>query len=225
MAIYAQTTLEELRDQLTDKLGANSTFWTTQEKNDAINEALRIWQALTMEFTDSFVLNAQEEEYVDVPRQVVMTQRLLFNGTPVPMISLWELDGAFSTWQSETGATPLYWAPVGLNKIALYPTPNDGGFLRFEGVAETPKVLGDGDFIPLGEEELERIVDYAHHYCTFKEGSTELESSQMSFVRMIEAAGLRNSRLKASAFYKFFMGLGRDDDERSPRKEGGLGRS
>jgi hypothetical protein len=222
MAKYELVTLEELKDQLTEKLGANSTFWLDEEKRFAINEALRIWQLFTGEFTTSFTIGGDGETIRDVPRQLVATQRMTFNEIPLGLISVWELDGGMPGWESEVG-TPQFWAPIGFNKIALYPTPIVGD-LKFEGIAEAPRLVGDGDYIPLGKEEIILIVDYAHHYCTFKEGSGEQESALPVMRRFVEGAVLRNARLRTSAWYRTFMGLPRDEDQRPPRRQGGVGR-
>lgn len=223
MAAYALVTLGELKEQLTEKLGGNSTFWTSLEKRFAINEALKVWQAMTGEFTTSFTRQVTGESFCDVPRQVVATQRLLHDGTPVPMISLWELDGGWPDWYGTTG-TPQFWAPIGFNMIALYPTPLTGN-VTYEGIMETPKLIGDGDYVQLGEEEMELIIGYAHHYCTFKEGSGEQEASIPGFKKFIAGAVLRNARLRASTWYRTFMGLPRDEDQRAPRRQGGIGRN
>lgn len=224
MAAYQRITLEDLKDSLTERLGGNSTFWTADEKRFAINEALKIWQMLTGEMTTSFTIGAEGRTYENVPRQVVSTQRVLHDGVPVPLISTWELDGGFPTWASSSASTPQFWAPIGFNMTAFYPTPTAGN-ITFEGVAETPRLWGDGDYLMLGEEEVTVLVDYAHHYCTFKEGSGEMESSMPELKRMVEAAALRNSRLRTSAWYRQFMGLPRDEDQRKPRKQGGLARA
>lgn len=223
MAKYALVTLAELKAQLTEKLGGNSTFWTTEEKSFAINEAFKIWQAMTGEFTTSFIITPPGDSFVNVPRQVVATQRVLFNGVPLAMSSVWELDNAYSTWEATTG-TPEFWAPEGFNKVALYPVPSSGE-LTFEGISEAPRLDGEGDLIPLGTEEQKIIIGYAHHYCCFKEGSGEMESSLPGMVKFVEAASLRNSRLKASTWYRIFMGVPRDEDQRAPRRKAGIARS
>lgn len=222
MAQYALVTLGELKALLTEKLGGNSTFWTSPEKTCAINEALRIWQAMTGEFTTSFSIPAAGGSFVDVPRQIMATQRMLHDGVPLAMASVWELDGAY-VWQGVTG-TGEFWAPIGFNKVALYPAPLTGT-IQFEGIAETPRLSGEGDNIPLGTEEQEIIIGYAHHYCAFKEGSGELESSLPGMQKFVEAAVLRNARLKASTWYRKFMGLPHDEDQRAPRKAGGIARN
>jgi hypothetical protein len=223
MAQYALVTLGELKDQLTEKLGGNSTFWVSEEKKAAFNEALKVWQAMTGEFTTSFTIPGNGEPYQDVPRQIVITQRMLFNEVPLGLLSVWELDNAYGNWEAEVG-TPLFWAPIGFNKVALYPTPVDGD-IKFEGISEAPKLIGEGDNVPLGEEEMELLVAYAHYYCAFKEGSGEMEAAIPGMQKFVAGAVLKNSRLKASTWYRIYMGLPHDEDQRAPRKTGGIGRA
>jgi hypothetical protein len=46
---YQRVTLATLRAQLLDRLGSVGTFWSTDELNAGINEAVAIWQLLTGE--------------------------------------------------------------------------------------------------------------------------------------------------------------------------------
>jgi hypothetical protein len=46
---YQRVTLATLRAQLLDRLGSTGTFWSTDELNAEINEAVAIWQLLTGE--------------------------------------------------------------------------------------------------------------------------------------------------------------------------------
>ena len=385
MALYTRISRGELIDRLTQVLSNDSTFWTAQEKADAINEAISVWQAMTGDYVTSFTIPVQPGIVsYDVPRQVVGTQRVLWNSTPLTLSSLYELDTAFPEWEQEnlvvnggfegwkasgssslpgdvptgwtcinlgatstmpekvpsersgfavrlrnTGSsqltaltqeltvaagatiaveawyyypsssnaplalrnqtttnymsvdgtwsagpselsfatkapsggyqrvqvvstvegtsgnvtlrlrmstnilsattegtfddirvsvcgTPSYWTPVGVNKIAVYPAPSSGS-LTFEGIAESPLLVSNGSSLQLSEDEITRLLGYARHYTSFKEGIPEVESSMDGLTNLIEAAALRNSRLTAMAFYKAFMGTSRDEEERPPR--------
>lgn len=222
MPAYARTTLANIKDLLTAKVGNNSTFWTNEEKRDAINEALCVWQLMTGSFSTVFSVGAGGGTVFNaVPKQIGSVNRILFNGVPLSPISLWELDMGMPGWQGTTG-TPAFWTPVGIDQFAIYPQPTSGNF-RLEGYAESPRLNADGDFIQVGDEELTRLLDYAHHYLSFKEGIPELQATMGGFKRYLKAVSLRNMRIVATTFYRKFMGMVKDDGERLPRSPGGNG--
>jgi hypothetical protein len=129
---------------------------------------------------------------------------------------LFELDMGFPGWR-ETYGVPLYWAPDGLDWVALYPAPR-GGAIWLEGYKEPPVLHKDEDFIDLGDEELVRILDYAQWYLSFKEGPSEaLENTEILMQNTLEAAALRNARIRRSALYREYAGEHRDEHQRSDR--------
>ena len=222
MPAYTRVTLLDIKERLTEKVGNNSVFWTEDEKKDAINEALCIWQLVTGDFIKPFSIPVVSGTvFYDTPKQICSTNRILWNGTPLTDISVWELDLSFLDWQTSAG-TPQYWAPVGIDKFALYPQPTTGS-IRLEGYAESVRLMADGDFLQLGDEELTRLLDYAHHYLTLKEDVSELQATQGGLQRFFVAAALRNARLASSSFYRRLLGQMRDETEREPRSPFGAG--
>lgn len=212
MASYNRYTLGELKDQLTERLGENSTFWVGDEKRDAINEALNVWQLMVGEFTIGISIGADGSTFYSVPAQIGAIQRVLFDGGSLTLSSINELDLGDPGWQGTSG-DPLFYALMGVNLIALSPQPSSGN-ISVEGISETPTLTNDSDYVMLGDEVLNRILDYAEHYCSFKEGIGEFDSSQTGFGLFIEAAGKRNSILLATALYRQWMGRNREEQGR-----------
>lgn len=212
MANYTRYTLDMLRDQLTERLGENSTFWDSDEKRDAINEALNVWQLMVGEFTTGIAMSVDGSVFYSVPTQIASIQRILFGGTPLTMASLNELDLGNPGWQGETG-DPEFWTLNGINLFGLSPQPTTG-VVTIEGLSETPVLINGSDYVMLGDELLNRILDYAEHYCSFKEGVGEFDSSLTGFGLFIDAAGKRNGVLLASALYREWMGRNREEQGR-----------
>lgn len=130
--------------------------------------------------------------------------------------SVYELDTGTPDWRKTFG-TPLYWAPDGFDWVVLSPAPLGGGIL-LEGYKEPPVLNNDWDYIDLGDEELVRILDYAQFYLAFKQGPQEAtENVKPLLENMMQAASLRNARLRASALYREYMGIHRDEPERGTR--------
>lgn len=222
MPQYSRLTLLDLKNRLTERVGNNTIFWTDREKGKAIMEAILIWQCMTGEFNRVFSIPAVGQAFYDVPKQVASIRRITVDSSPLTPTSMWELDMGYPGWQGVTGSA-IFWAPRGINKIAVYPSPTSGSII-FEGYAEVPFLTGDGDYIQLGDEEISGILDYAHHYLTLKEGGKEFGDAKNLLSNFIQAAVLRNSRLLAVDFYRKTIGQDRDGMERLPRvpTQGGI---
>lgn len=217
MAHYARLTLAELKARLTARVGENSTFWLDREKAYAINEAIRVWACMTGEFNRPFQIPTTGQVFYSIPKQLSGIYRVKFGTKTLPQTSLWELDNGFGAWENTSAGTPLFWAPVGLALLVIYPPPAAGNTLVLEGPSSPPTLGADGDFLDLGDEEAGRILDYAHAYLTFKEGGQELASALALLSSFVESAVLRNRRLLASAFFKSYPGKLRDETQRPAR--------
>src|SRR5260221_3394536 len=169
MANYASITLGTLKTRLTDRVGGNITFWGDSEKRSAINEAIRVWNALTGQWSKSFpVQSVAGQVFYDVPKQLISLQRVKYGSTILDQTSLFELDNGILGWQSAVTSSPQQWAPVGLTLFAVYPPAPALGTFNLEGIASAPYLGADSDFIDLGDDEMGHILDYGHLYLTDK---------------------------------------------------------
>lgn len=221
---YQRTTLATLKQRLQERVGNNVVFWDETELQDALNEAIEFWQALTGEWTRDMPLTVNGTNFQDVPAQFASVFRVRYvsdtnnpgPGTPLNLTSLQELDYGFPGWRGTAG-TALYWAPAGLNKLVVYPAPT-AGYLFLEGYREAPTLQADADFLDLGDEEIVRLLGYAQWYLAFKEGAKEAtENVDPLLQQMIAAAAQRNARLNQVSSYRAWLGEHRDEDRRAPR--------
>lgn len=209
MASYSKFALGTLIDHVSSRVGNNTVFWGPEEKRDGIMEGVLVWQALTGESLRTFAIPVTSGAFYDVPRQLDSVRKVSFASSTLTAISKWELDMAYPNWQTTTG-TPLYWAPAGVNKIVLYPSPTTGSIV-FDGYAEVPLLNTSTDFIQLNDDSVSAILAYAHHYCSFKEGGQEFADSSGFLQEFLKAAADRNQKLVATEFYRHFMGQLRDE--------------
>lgn len=209
MAAYTRISLATIKDRLDFRTAA--VFWTEQEWQDAINEAIRIWQLMTGEWSIVVDLgsSAGSLHTYQVPKQIASTLRVRWNGTALTLASLPELDYGQPGWQGTSG-TPLYWLPAGVNIVDIVPYPTSGT-LSFEGFQEPPILRADGDFINIGDEALTKLLGYCRHYLSIKEGTSEFKATQEAIAQLAEAAGKRNAGFRASAPYRKFMGIYREE--------------
>jgi hypothetical protein len=213
---YRRVTLSTLQADLVERLGGNSTFWEADELKNAINEGLSVWHSMVGEWTESCSIQADGDNFYSVPSQVTSITRVRYNGTPLNMTSLYELDMGSPGWRGVTG-TPYYWAPDGLNWFAVSPAPLSGS-LQVDGYADSFQLQNSDSWVDLGDEELLRILEYAQWYLSFKEGVKEAVNNPETLMQhMMEAAGMRNARLRRSSLYREYMGRNREDSERATR--------
>ena len=72
----------------------------------------------------------------------------------------------------------------------------------------------------LGPEQLDVILDYAHHIAAFKEAGAEFNATQRQLNNMIQLAGDHNNKLQALAvFREVFEDRSNREDLRRPRRE------
>lgn len=216
MAAYNRISLSQLVQRVTERLGDNSVFWQTPEKKYALNEAIRMWAVLTGQWTVRISIPAQSGQiFYDVPRQIVSLQRVKFNNNILYQSSISELDYGVSNWQSSPNGTPSLWSPVGLNKFVINP-PAASGTIWLEGIALAPYMIGN-DNINIGDEEVNRILDYAHHYSAFKEAGLEFDETQPLMENFAGACVQRNQRLLATGIFRNYLGESKDEQQRPPR--------
>jgi len=210
---YVRVTLATLDTRLIERCGDNQTWWTAPERVDAINEALSCWQAMTGNWSAAYPLSADGSVFYVVPKQLTSLQRVLHDGVALALISIPELDYGFAGWTSAPAASPQFWAPNGINEFAVYPPPTSGIF-TLEGFTEAPWLSAPGDFIDIGDEDLPKILDYAHHFLTFKESGQELQGTTPELQGFFTGAAERNGRLRATTFYRRWAGLDRAAEQR-----------
>lgn len=212
---YAQITLSTLRSRLQDRYDA-TPFWSNEEARLAINEALRVWNAMTGYWkARSTASTTAGVPWVTVPGSAItFSTRVERSSTPLFKVSLFELDMAKPGWQAQTtttgGAVPTsikFWAPAGLKKIAIWPIDAAGSTtLTFDGVALTPTLSADGDYIDIGQEELNTILGYAVHILCFKRGGEQFLKTKPMYDEFVKVAATRNALLGAAEPFKSILG-------------------
>jgi len=146
----------------------------------------------------------------------------LLNGTDATICSTFDLDSAYPTWQSTSGA-PEVIALNGANLLALYPVPDGIYSVVLDVVRNAVVPSVDGDYLQVGREYLDTILDYAQHLAAFKQGGKEFKDSTELYKRFIRAATRYNGRLKAAVpMFDSVYGPNREEVQR-PRVEAANG--
>ena len=213
MAI-TRVTLSTLSGQLRDRW-ERVPFWTSEESRLALNETLRTWNMLTGTWKRPVVLGLDiMNPWVTVPGAILQTTRVSSLERPLGYSSLFDLDFGRPGWESEHTRTggdvptiPRKWAPAGLTLLAIWPQTVEGCVtLTVDGVADTPQLVNDADFVDLEDSEHHALVGEALHLAAFKEGGTRWEGTMRYHREFLMAAADRNARLQSSTFFRRYLG-------------------
>jgi hypothetical protein len=212
---YQSFNLAQIRQMLQEKV-ESVPFWADAEANDAINEALLMWNALTgfWKGTQTAQTTPGSWDYAVYP-SLVFGSRVEFNGKGLAEASIQDMDDGHPGWQGEKttdGAPiptePTKWLPLSIDMIAIWPADAAGGnTLTIQGVAQTPRLVTDADFIDIGAEELNALLGYALHALALKEGGERFAGTMKYFQEFLKAAAEENDQLLASAMFRQFIGI------------------
>lgn len=138
------------------------------------------------------------QQGIEIARLAISLMRAEVGGLSVPLSSAWAADHANPQWQNGTG-TPTNIITFGYNLIAMTPQPAALTHqVTMDCVINATVPVLDTDFLQVGREHLDPILDYAQHIASFKQGSDEFSATQPLLQHFLEVAVDNNSRLKAN---------------------------
>lgn len=224
---YAGHTLAECRQLLQDKI-EDVPFWVDIEATNAINEALLMWNAFTGFWKDTITITTTPDQ-LEYPLSdtLVFGTRVEFNGIPLNQSSQGDMDGGHPGWEAQSTddggnvpTAPKNWLPLSIDMIAIWPRDGAGNnTLTVDGVASTPQLVNDGDFIDIGDEELGTILGYALHVLALKEGGERFQSTMKYFTEFMKEAAEENDQLLESSMFRQIIGIDLNRQTRVTRGE------
>lgn len=222
---YQQFTLAQLRALVRERLNDTSLFYRDDELDRYIRQALQVWNCLSGFWRGTQPLDpgtlVAGQHFYPVPTGWSYLLRVLVNGKPLASSSFWDLDYGRPTWESDTTATSgapsqvSVWAPISLNLFAIWPASASGGeAIVVEGVTRAPQPTLDADYVDIGREELEAVIDEVEHLACVKVGGQEFQASIVQHQGFLKAATGRNAMLMQSSKFRQWMGL--TDERKRP---------
>lgn len=125
--------------------------------------------------------------------------RLTCNGLPLPIDSLAAIDAGFPYWRNQVGSPQM--AGILYDVVAINPGAADQTYgIGVDVVTPAPLPTG-GQFVQIGQEDLENILDYASHYLTFKCGGQEFKSTMNLYDNFMKAVSMRKGVNAAKISY------------------------
>ena len=213
---YQQVTLGTLKARLADRYDA-VPYWSAEEARRALNEGLRVFSAATGFWrTEVLTQTVPNDPYVALPSALTQATRVLWNAIPLEKCALADLDYGIPNWRNAIAGTtphpsrPAYWAPVALTLLVIYPADNGLDFpssMEVAGIHNTPVLVNAGDFVDLGQEQLDILLAYAQHVLALKVGGQTLVDSYAGWIGLLTAAAAENQQIAASQFYRRLLGL------------------
>ncbi len=139
------------------------------------------------------------EHGIQIAINYSLIQQAYVTDSPIMCQDIHDFDSLLPTWQDSTG-TPTDIAICGRNLIALYPTPNSSlTTISLSILRNSPIPAIDADFLQIGREQFDIILDYATHLAMFKCSGVEFESTFPLLERFMSISMENNNRLSAEA--------------------------
>lgn len=212
---YANTTRSTLRDKIRERIF--DTFWSDDELNRYIDEALKVWNTLTG-------YNRQASS-VTIPANTVfyslnsgVTNHLIFlraelSDTHLLPISVHDLDKMNRLWMCDSDY-PIYVALIGLDHCIFYPISATDYSITIESVRKAVLPNADASYIQVGEDDIPSIIEYVHFLCSLKEGGAELNDGIVALRTFMKHAATYNSKLNKISVFRKMLGYGGQPETR-----------
>lgn len=145
------------------------------------------------------------------------------NGVPTLLDSIDELDQSSPNWVTSTPALPQFLSLTG-NIAATNPISLAGSSLSFDVTPNFPVPASDLDYVQLGREYLDIILDYAEHLANVKVGAGEIKNSYGLYQNFASQAAVMNDRLRAQAKnFDVLSDKSRRSEHINPRRSSDVG--
>lgn len=178
-----------------DLTNPNATFGVPDEWVHAVKYAA-LSDMFSAQSQNSDPLRAQyaESRYqqaINLARNARSILRLLVNNVPVNLDSLANLDAGQATWRNQVGQPTV--AGCLYDLFTLSPgTVNQVYGVSVDLVQSAPIPVNGSDFIQLGSEDIDNLIDYVTHVLTFKCGGKEFTGTFSGYDGFMGAVAGRN---------------------------------
>jgi hypothetical protein len=123
----------------------------------------------------------------------------LINGAQATIQAVKSLDTFSPSWQNATPGPPTALALASWNMLAVSPPPDGVGYsVTADVIKNAPLPVNPGDFVQLGREELDAVIDYVEHLAWFKVGGNEFLGTVPLYQNFQRLAAVYNETLKAT---------------------------
>lgn len=170
-------------------------YWSREEILDLVWEGLLEATLVSGHLQESVNLTLTGNSVQAAPNHVAILHIRVGNNS-MQKYSIDDLDSAKPTWDSDPqSVNPSIWAAIGTTKVLTHPRTTATGKVVVCTVLEFPPVLAESDVIPLEDEYVEALANYAFSVARLKEGGAEFRDSMVDYDRYLERIGLLAERV------------------------------
>lgn len=200
---YTQYTLAELRTRLADRW-EHSPFWTEPDADQAINDALRSWNALTGYWRGRVIVRVPPgDAFAAIPSRLTQDVTVGYQGYPLVYTPLEGLNRCAPNWITDTTATgggvpirPLFWSRIGIGLLIVWPAPAAGGTFDVDGVVRTPALAGPEDYLNADSALVPVLLDEALSLAALKAGSAAVAATAPGHLAFLAEVAKRVPELR-----------------------------
>ena len=140
------------------------------------------------------------------------------DNVPVVVEAVTSGDYYDANWQGKAQGTPTSIYYTGLNLVGLSPKPDNGPYsVTASVVRNMPLPASDGDYLQIGREDIQAVLDYAQHIAMFKAGGAEFVATYPLYQNFLRHCSLYNSKLSAmSLWLEFLDGRAQEETKVNP---------
>lgn len=125
--------------------------------------------------------------------------RVQLNDVPLPLDALQNIDASQPYWRNRRDKPTNVGATFDFMMFADMPDQLYG--VTVDVARSAPIPTTSGDYIQIGREDLQHIIDYVQHYLSFKLGGDEFRDTFSQYDSTLKAIAQRNKVLSAQCHY------------------------
>lgn len=150
--------------------------------------------------------------------------QLRANNVALQIDSVRDADLFNTTWQAQDAASPQMALTTGLNLVGISPKPDYPLSTNYSMTAtvvrNAPLPVLDTDYVQVGRDDLDAVIDYAQHLASFKMGGSEFQDTVPLFQRFLKQATLYGLKLDEMGEYlDAILGISQRDEQTNPRAD------
>lgn len=153
----------------------------------------------SVDLTRAEYCQARWDEGVALARISASILNASINDQPVEISPLQPLDAYKASWMNSTPSVPYQILSAGWNLFMPFPIPDGVYGMTCDVIRNMPIPSGPSDFVQIGREFLDTILDYAFHLAAFKMGGMEFLTSKPNYDSLVQVAAQNNDKLRANS--------------------------
>lgn len=121
--------------------------------------------------------SARYQQIISAAKLQRCIARLMINNRTVPLNPIATIDSTLPFWRNQAARAIPFGAAALYDLLIFYPPLSQPVGASLDLITTAPVLSASDDFVQLGNEEIEFIIDYAQHYLSIKMQGAELQQT------------------------------------------------